>query len=187
MAVHWNPWKVMKNYHRLGPSEVCIQNPSMVDSFSKDSPGDSSVQLGLKTIEITEMPSLFFRRVNQGQGSSSDYLEITKWFQRGLVQFSNCLWASWQGFVLGFGNTDIMGRKEVAVVGRGHKMGRARASRGWYCSLPFFLGWWTQRLYCDKALSAHDMCTLHKICSPFSRRYTQMIQEWCDCNWRCQR
>ena len=68
----------MKNYHRLGPSEVCIQNPSMVDSFSKDSPGDSSVQLGLKTIEITEMPSLFFRRVNQGQGSSSDYLEITK-------------------------------------------------------------------------------------------------------------
>ena len=78
MAVHWNPWKVMKNYHRLGPSEVCIQNPSMVDSFSKDSPGDSSVQLGLKTIEITEMPLLFFRRVNQGQGSSSDYLEITK-------------------------------------------------------------------------------------------------------------
>lgn len=49
MAVHWNPWKAMKNHHYLGPSEVHIQSPRMVDSFSKDSPGDSSVQLGLKT------------------------------------------------------------------------------------------------------------------------------------------
>ena len=86
------------------------------------------------------MPSLFFRRVNQGQGSWSDYLKITKLFQRGSVQFSNCLWASWQGFVLGFGNTDIMGRKEAAVIGRGHKVGTTRASRGWYCSFSFMGG-----------------------------------------------
>ena len=32
--------------------------------------------------------------------------------------------------MLGFGNTDIMGRKEAAVIGRGHKVGTTRASRG---------------------------------------------------------
>lgn len=155
-----------------------------MDSFSKAPSVDSNVQLGLRTIEITKTPSLLCRGVSQ-----SDKLEITKWFQRGSIRFSNYLWASWQGFVMGSVNTEIdIGRKEVAVIGRGHKVGTARASRVLiiFC---FFTGWWLQRLYSCCFVITHwalmilrfswDKLSFHK------KLYLNEI-EWCDCDRRCQ-
>lgn len=57
---------------------------------------------------------------------------------------------------MGFGNTDIdMGRKEVAVVRRGHKVDTTRASRV-LIMFSFFTGWWLQRLHrCSCSVITH--------------------------------
>ena len=78
MAVHWNHRKVFKHRHCLGPTFRDLDPvapgkcPNVTGIFSKDPSSDeSNAQLGLRTIETTEMPSLLCRRVNQSQEGQS--------------------------------------------------------------------------------------------------------------------